>query len=96
MESLDIVGVGCLHVSFSSESSLVGSSSASLAAHGLIIVWGGWVLLCYIGGVTKLYRLAASPLGSVSDSLPWAFSLLLKQRLSFPLVLGRGRDIDGG
>ena len=54
------------------------------------------MLVYYIGGVNKLDRLAASPLGSVTDSLPWALLLLPKHRLSFPLVLGRRRDIDGG
>ena len=91
------IGVGCLYISFSSVSSLAASSLAYPSAHGLILVWGGWVLVCYIGGgVTKLDRLAASTLGFILDYIPWALSLLLKRRLSCPLVLGRGQDIDGG
>ena len=96
VESLDLVGVGYLHVSCNSASSLAASSLASPAAHGFILVWGCWVLLCYIGGVNQLDSLATSLLGSVADSLPWAFSLLLKCCLYFPLVLGWGRDIDDG
>ena len=65
--------------------------------HGFILVWGGgWLLICYIGGVTKLDRLVASPLGSILDYLHWALSLFLKRRLSCPLVMGWGRYIDGG
>ena len=52
-------------------------------------------MLCYIGVVAKMYRLQASLLGLVAESLPWALSLLLKLRLSCPLVLGWGRDVDG-
>ena len=99
MESLDLVGVGRLHVSCSSVSPLAESSSASLAspaAHGFILVWEVWVLVFYIGGVTKLDRLVASPLGSILDYLHWALSLFLKRRLSCPLVMGWGRYIDGG
>ena len=80
----------------SSASSLVASSLASLAAHGFILVWGGWVLVCYIEGVTKLDILAASLLVSVTDSLPWVLSLLLKSCLYLTLVMGWGQDVDGG
>ena len=80
MKYIYLVGVGRLHVSCSSVSALAASSLASPAAHGLILVWESWVIVCYIGGVTKLERLNASPLGYVSDSLPWALSLLLKRR----------------
>ena len=96
MESLDLVGVDSLHVSCSSTSSLSASSSASLAAHGLILVWGGWLLVFYIGVVTKMERLAAYLLGSVADYLPWVLSLFLKCCLYCPLVLGQGYEIDGG
>ena len=96
VEYIYLVGRGCLHVSCSSVSSTAASSSTSPDAHRLILVWGCWVLVCYIGGVNKLDRLAASPLGSVTDSLPWALLLLPKHCLSFPLVLGRRQDIDGG
>ena len=90
VEYLDLVGLGRLHVSLSSVYSLVDSSLASTANHGLILVWGGWVLLRYIGGVTKLDRLAASPLGSDTDSLPWAVSLLLELCFSCPFGAGPG------
>ena len=96
MEYIDLVGVVCLHVSCYSASSLVEPYLASPDSHGLILILGGWVLACYIRGVTKMDRLAASPLGSVADSLPWELSLLLKHRFTCPLVLGQGRDIDGG
>ena len=44
MEYLDLVGVGRIHFSFSSASSLTAPSTASLAAHGLMcLVWGGLV-----------------------------------------------------
>ena len=35
-------------------------------------------------------------MGFIMDPLSWALFLLLKQRLSCPLVLGRGWDVDGG
>ena len=97
MESFDRVGVGCLYVSCSYASSFTASYAATLDAHGLLcLVWGGWVLVCYIEGVDELYRLAASPLGYVMDLLPWALYLLPKLRLSCTLVLGQGQDVDGG
>ena len=97
VESCVSVGVGSLHVSCSSESSLAESSTATSAAHGLLcLVWGGWVLVYNIGGVDKLDNLSASLLGSVADSLPWEFSLLLKRCLSYPFVLVWGMDVDGG
>ena len=78
MESFDPVGVGCLYVSCSSASSLAESSAATPAAHGLLcLVWGSWVLVFYIGGVYELESLAASLLGSVAESLPWALYLML-------------------
>ena len=54
------------------------------------------MLLCYIGGVDELERLLAYPLVSIADLIFWVLSLLLKCRLSCPLVLGRGWDVDGG
>ena len=96
VEYLDLVGVGYMNVSCCSEYYLAASSSAYPDDHRFIPVWGGWVLVCYIGGMNKLDRLAASPLVSVVDSLHWALSLMLKCCFSFPLVLVRGQDIDGG
>ena len=91
VESFDIVGVGCLYVSCSYASSFTASYAATLDAHGLLcLVWGGWVLVCYIEGVDELYRLAASPLGSDTDSLPWAVSLLLELCFSCPFGAGPG------
>ena len=101
MESLDLVGVGRLHVSCSSAYYLATPSTAALCAlpgHPWVTVtdMGGWVMVFYIGGIAELDRLAASLLVSVAESLPWALSLMLKRRLSCPLVLVRGRDVDGG
>ena len=53
-------------------------------------------MVCYIGVVDELDRLATSPLGSIADPLSWELSLLLKRRFPFPLVLGRGWYIYGG
>ena len=90
-------GLGLLHVYCSFASSLAACSVATPAEHGLLwMVWGGLVLICYIGRVAERYRLASSPLGSVADPLSWALSLMLKLCLSCPLVLGRGWDVGGG
>ena len=97
MELFDLVGVGCLHVYCASISSLAESYAVTLAAHGLTcLVWVVWVMVCYIGGVDELDILAASPLGSIADSLSGALYLLLKRRFPCPLVLEWGRDVDGG
>ena len=93
---LDLVGVDCLNIFFSYASSFAASSLAFPNSHGLILVWGGWMMVCYIGVVNKLDRLLASTLISFADSLPSALSLLLKHRFSFPLVLGQWQDIYGG
>ena len=71
VKSLYLVGVDHLHVFYSSVSSLAESSLDSPAAHGFILVWWFYVLVCYIGGVTKMDRLMASYLGSVLYYLPW-------------------------
>ena len=89
--------MGRLHVSYSSTSSLAEYYVATPVDHGFpFLVWGGWVLVFYIGGVAELDRLAASLLGSVAESISWALSLLLKIFLSCPLVMDRGWDVDGG
>ena len=74
VKSLYLVGLVRLLVFCSPISYLVASSSASPTTNGLIMVWGGWVLVRYIWGVTKLNKLSASPLEFVYDSIYWEFS----------------------
>ena len=56
------------------------------------------MLVCHIWGVDELHSLAVSPLGSVAYLLSLALYLLLKSRLTFPLVSikGGGGGGDGG